>query len=63
MPVGPNKLVACDHIEVAADGLHVRRRMDRALASVDQHLRARRVRQSRDLCDGVHRPQQRSTYG
>ena len=54
---GAEQLVACDHIEVAADGLNIGRRMDRALAAVDQHLRANRMGQSRDLGDRIDRPQ------
>ncbi|MNN38449.1 hypothetical protein D3C81_1524460 [compost metagenome] len=45
--------MASDHIPVAADRLNVRRRMNRALAAIDQHPRAGRVGQAGDLCNRV----------
>ena len=45
------QLVAGEHVEVAADVLHVDFEMHRRLAAVDQHRNAARMRDAHDLLD------------
>ena len=43
-PVGPERLVAAEDVEVAVQGLHVDRQVGHRLRAVDEHQRAGRVR-------------------